>query len=63
MAAHMPLMRDCLPSLLNLSTGHNTGMHTTSLWLAFLTNVRQGRTLLWSTQQLEFVLQCLLEVC
>ena len=42
----MPLTQDCLTLLVDLTTGHyNRGTHSTSLWLAFLTNVQQSRTL------------------
>ena len=42
----MPLTQVCAP-LINSTTGHynSTGTHSTSLWLAFLTSVQQGRAL------------------
>ena len=43
----MPLMQGCPPPLNNSTTGHynSTGTHSTSLWLAFLTSIQQGRAL------------------
>ena len=44
----MPLMQDCPSPLLNSTTGHyyiSIGTWSTSLWLAFLANVQQGRVL------------------
>jgi len=35
----MPLMEGCPPLLLDSTNGHRT--HSTSLWLAFLTNIEQ----------------------
>ena len=45
--AYMPLTQDCPPLLIDSTTGHynSTGMHSTSLWLAFLTSVQQKRTM------------------
>ena len=41
------LTQDCPALLIDLTTGHytNTGMHSISLWLAFLASVQQGRAL------------------
>ena len=43
----MLLRQDCPPPLINSTTGYcySIGMHSTSLWLAFLTNLQQGRAL------------------
>ena len=43
----MLLRQDCPPLLINSTTGYcySIGMHSGSLWLAFLTNVQQGRAL------------------
>ena len=55
----MPLTQDCLAPLIDSTTGHynNTVMHSTSLWLAFLDSVQQGREpeLLFSPQYCELV--------
>ena len=43
----MPLVQDCPPPLIDSTTGHynSASTHSTSLWLAFLTSVQQGRAL------------------
>ena len=39
-------MQDCPPRLIEFTTGHySTGPNSTSLWLAFLASVQQGRAL------------------
>ena len=46
---HMPLMQDCLAPLIDSTTRHystcSTYTHSTSLWLAFLASIQQGRAL------------------
>ena len=43
--AGMPLAQDCPAPLVDSKTGHiiSSGTHSSSLWLAFLTSIQQGR--------------------
>ena len=45
--AHLPLTQGCLPQLIDSTTGYynSIGLHSSSLWSAFLTSVQQGRAL------------------
>ena len=44
---HLPLMQACPPPLIDSTTGHYNSIdsHSSSLWLAFLASVQQGRAL------------------
>ena len=58
----MSLTQDCLALLVDSPTGqyNSTGVQSTSLWLAFLTGVQQGKGLERSTQWHKYTLPHLL---